>query len=324
MEKKLKIVFLDRITAGPIKLKERFSKYGEYIEYDDTSPEQIVERISDTDVIITNRIKLRKEHFEKASKLKLVLITATGFNHIDIEGGNEKGIKTDNVSDYSTNSVAQLTMTYLLNELTPITEYSKEVKANKWLDITIPEFQSYPINDSEGKILGIVGFGNIGKKVAVMAETLGMKVMVAKIPGRKYDENNSKNTHEIRYELDEVLEKCDVLTLHTPLSELTRDLINLERMKKMKKSSIILNLARGPVINQEDLYFALKNKIIKSAAIDVTSVEPVEKDSKLFELENLLITPHIAWKAEKSLIRLMDNVENNLKMFLEGKLEGLK
>lgn len=324
MEKKLKIVFLDRITAGPIKLKERFSKYGEYIEYDDTSPEQIVERISDTDVIITNRIKLRKEHFEKASKLKLVLITATGFNHIDIEGGNEKGIKTDNVSDYSTNSVAQLTMTYLLNELTPITEYSKEVKANKWLDITIPEFQSYPINDSEGKILGIVGFGNIGKKVAVMAETLGMKVMVAKIPGRKYDENNSKNTHEIRYELDEVLEKCDVLTLHTPLSELTRDLINLERMKKMKKSLIILNLARGPVINQEDLYFALKNKIIKSAAIDVTSVEPVEKDSKLFELENLLITPHIAWKSEKSLIRLMDNVENNLKMFLEGKLEGLK
>ena len=321
METKLKIVFLDRITAGPIELKERFSKYGEYIEYDDTNPEQIVERISDADVIITNRIKLRKEHFEKAPKLKLVLITATGFNHIDIKGGNEKGIKTANVSDYSTNSVAQLTMTYLLNELTPITEYSKEVKANKWLDITIPEFQSYPINDSEGKILGIVGFGNIGKKVAVMAETLGMKVMVAKIPGRKYDENNSKNTHEIRYELDEVLEKCDVLTLHTPLSELTRDLINLERMKK---SSIILNLARGPVINQEDLYFALKNKIIKSAAIDVTSVEPVEKDSKLFELENLLITPHIAWKSEKSLIRLMDNVENNLKMFLEGKLEGLK
>ena len=324
METKLKIVFLDRITAGPIELKERFSKYGEYIEYDDTNPEQIVERISDADVIITNRIKLRKEHFEKAPKLKLVLITATGFNHIDIKGGNEKGIKTANVSDYSTNSVAQLAITYLLNELTPITEYSKEVKNNKWLDITIPEFQSYPINDAEGKILGIVGFGNIGKKVAVMAETLGMKVMVAKIPGRKYDENNSKNTHETRYELDEVLEKCDILTLHTPLTELTRDLINLERMKKMKKSSIILNLARGPVINQEDLYFALKNKIIKSAAIDVTSVEPIEKDSKLFELENLLITPHIAWKSEKSLTRLMDEVENNLKMFLEGKLEGLK
>ena len=324
METKLKIVFLDRITAGPIELKERFSKYGEYIEYDDTNPEQIVERISDADVIITNRIKLRKEHFEKAPKLKLVLITATGFNHIDIKGGNEKGIKTANVSDYSTNSVAQLAITYLLNELTPITEYSKEVKNNKWLDITIPEFQSYPINDTEGKILGIVGFGNIGKKVAVMAETLGMKVMVAKIPGRKYDENNSKNTHETRYELDEVLEKCDILTLHTPLTELTRDLINLERMKKMKKSSIILNLARGPVINQEDLYFALKNKIIKSAAIDVTSVEPIEKDSKLFELENLLITPHIAWKSEKSQTRLMDEVENNLKMFLEGKLEGLK
>ena len=320
MEKKLKIVFLDRITAGPIELKERFSKYGEYIEYDDTNPEKIVERISDADVIITNRIKLRKEHFEKAPKLKLILI----FNHIDIEGGNEKGIKTANVSDYSTNSVAQLAITYLLNELTPITEYSKEVKNNKWLDITIPEFQSYPVNDAEGKILGIVGFGTIGKKVAAIAEILGMEVMIAKIPGRNYDENKPQNIHEKRYDLDEVLEKCDILTLHTPLTELTRNLINLERMKKMKKSSIILNLARGPVINQEDLYFALKNKIIKSAAIDVTSVEPIEKDSKLFELENLLITPHIAWKSEKSLIRLMDNVENNLKMFLEGKLEGLK
>ena len=300
MSKNLKIVFLDRITAGPIELRERFSKYGEYIEYEDTDADQIVERISDADVVITNRIKLRKEHFEKAPKLKLVLITATGFNHIDIESGNEKGIKIANVSDYSTNSVAQLAITYLLNELTPITEYSKEVKNNKWLDITIPEFQSYPINDAEGKILGIVGFGNIGKKVAAIAEVLGMEVMVAKIPGRNYDENKSQNIHEKRYDL------------------------NLERMKKMKKSATILNLARGPVINQEDLYFALKNKIIKSAAIDVTSVEPVEKDSKLFELENLIITPHIAWKSEKSLTRLMDEVENNLKMFLEGKLEGLK
>ena len=324
METKLKIVFLDRITAGPIELKERFSKYGEYIEYDDTNPEQIVERISDADVIITNRIKLRKEHFDKASKLKLVLITATGFSRIDIKSGNEKGIKTANVSDYSTNSVAQLAITYLLNALTPITEYSKEVKNNKWLDITIPEYQSYPVNDAEGKILGVVGFGNIGKKVAAIAEVLGMKVMVAKIPGRNYDENKSQDIYEKRYDLDEVLEKCDILTLHTPLTELTRDLINLERMKKMKKSATILNLARGPVINQEDLYFALKNKIIKSAAIDVTSVEPVEKDSKLFELENLIITPHIAWKSEKSLTRLMDEVENNLKMFLEGKLEGLK
>ena len=324
METKLKIVFLDRITAGPIELKERFSKYGEYIEYDDTNPEQIVGRISDADVIITNRIKLRKEHFEKAPKLKLVLITATGFNHIDIEGGNEKGIKTANVSDYSTNSVAQLAITYLLNELTPITEYSKEVKNNKWLDITIPEFQSYPINDAEGKILGIVGFGTIGKKIAAIAEVLGMKVMVAKIPGRKYDENNSKNTHETRYELDEVLEKCDILTLHTPLTELTRDLINLDRMKKMKKSAIILNLGRGPIINEDDLYYALKNKIIASAATDVMTSEPPKSDCKLLELDNFTVTPHLAWKSLKSVERLFAEIENNLNLFLENKLIGVE
>ncbi|WP_455043204.1 2-hydroxyacid dehydrogenase, partial [Leptotrichia buccalis] len=128
----------------------------------------------------------------------------------------------------------------------------------------------------------------------------------------------------LQYDLDEVLEKCDVLTLHVPLTDSTRNLINLEKMKKMKKSAVILNLARGPVINQEDLYFALKNKIIRSAAVDVTSVEPIEKNSKLFELDNILITPHIAWKSEKSMIKLMDDVEENLKLFLEGKLEGLK
>ena len=169
MENRLKIVFLDRNTVGPFKLKEIFSKYGEYIEYDDTDADHIIERISDADVIITNRIKLRKEHFDKASKLKLVLITATGFNHIDIKSGNEKGIKTANVSDYSTNSVAQLAITYLLNALTPITEYSKEVKNNKWLDITIPEYQSYRENDGEAKLVGVLGFGKIGKKLEAIA-----------------------------------------------------------------------------------------------------------------------------------------------------------
>ena len=326
MDKNLKIVYLDRITAGPIDLKERFSKYGEYIEYGDTDFGEVDERIKDVDVVITTRIKLRREQFEKAKKLKLILITATGFNHIDVKSANEFGIKVANVSGYSTNSVAQLAITFLLNELTPVNRYYEEVKNGKWMDITIPDYQKYPIDDVNGKILGIVGFGNIGKRIAQVAEILGMEVMVAKNP----EKDNAKTGFVIekdgfsRYDLDEVLEKCDVLTLHVPLTDSTRNLINLEKMKKMKKSAVILNLARGPVINQEDLYFALKNKIIKSAAIDVTSVEPIEKNSKLFQLDNILITPHIAWKSEKSMIKLMDDVEKNLKLFLEGRLEGLK
>ncbi len=326
MNKDLKIVFLDRITAGAIELKGKFSKYGEYIEYEDTDFEKIDERIKDADVIITTRIKLGKEQFEKAEKLKLILITATGFNHIDVKSANEFGIKVANVSGYSTNSVAQLAITFLLNELTPINKYYEEVKQGKWMDIGVPEYQKYPIDDADGKILGIVGFGNIGKRVAQIAEILGMKVMVAKNSGKDYGKSGSVIGEDgiLRYELDEVLEKCDVLTLHVPLNDSTRNLINLEKMKKMKKSAVILNLARGPVINQDDLYFALKNKIIKSAAVDVTSVEPIEKNSKLFELDNILITPHIAWKSEKSMVRLMNDVEQNLKMFLEGKLEGLK
>ena len=326
MDKNLKIVYLDRITAGPIDLKEKFSKYGKYIEYEDTDSSEIDERIKDVDVVITTRIKLGKKQFEKAEKLKLILVTATGFNHIDVKSANEFGIKVANVSGYSTNSVAQLAITFLLNGLTPVNRYYDEVKDGKWMDITVPDYQKYPINDVNGKILGIVGFGNIGKRVAQVAEILGMEVMVAK----NIEKDNAKTGSVIekdgflRYDLDEVLEKCDVLTLHVPLTDSTRNLINLEKMKKMKKSTVILNLARGPVINQEDLYFALKNKIIKSAAVDVTSVEPIEKNSKLFELDNILITPHIAWKSEKSMIKLMDDVEKNLKLFLEGRLEGLK
>ena len=326
MDKNLKIVYLDKITAGPIDLKERFSKYGEYIEYGDTDFGEVDERIKDVDVVITTRIKLRREQFEKAKKLKLILITATGFNHIDVKSANEFGIKVANVSGYSTNSVAQLAITFLLNGLTPVNRYYDEVKDGKWIDITVPDYQKYPIDDVNGKILGIVGFGNIGKRVAQVAEILGMEVLVAK----NTEKDNAKTGSVIekdgflRYDLDEVLEKCDILTLHVPLTDSTRNLINLEKMKKMKKSAVILNLARGPVINQEDLYFALKNKIIKSAAVDVTSVEPIEKNSKLFELDNILITPHIAWKSEKSMIKLMDDVEKNLKLFLEGRLEGLK
>ena len=326
MDKNLKIVYLDRVTAGPIDLKERFSKYGEYIEYGDTDSSEIDERIKDVDVVITTRIKLGKKQFEKAKKLKLILVTATGFNHIDVKSANEFGIKVANVSGYSTNSVAQLAITFLLNGLTPVNRYYDEVKDGKWMDITVPDYQKYPIDDVNGKILGIVGFGNIGKRVAQVAEILGMEVLVAK----NTEKDNAKTGSIIekdgflRYDLDEVLEKCDILTLHVPLTDSTRNLINLEKMKKMKKSAVILNLARGPVINQEDLYFALKNKIIKSAAVDVTSVEPIEKNSKLFELDNILITPHIAWKSEKSMIKLMDDVEKNLKLFLEGRLEGLK
>ena len=326
MDKNLKIVYLDRITAGPIDLKEKFSKYGKYIEYEDTDSSEIDERIKDVDVVITTRIKLGKKQFEKAEKLKLILVTATGFNHIDVKSANEFGIKVANVSGYSTNSVAQLAITFLLNGLTPVNRYYDEVKNGKWMDITVPDYQKYPIDDVNGKILGIVGFGNIGKRVAQVAEILGMEVMVAKNTEKDTAKTGSVIEKDVflRYDLDEVLEKCDVLTLHVPLTDSTRNLINLEKMKKMKKSAVILNLARGSVINQEDLYFALKNKIIKSAAVDVTSVEPIEKNSKLFELDNILITPHIAWKSEKSMIKLMDDVEKNLKLFLEGRLEGLK
>ena len=319
MEKnKLKIVVLDRNAIGPFKLKEKFSKYGEYTELNLTNDDDVGSYLKDCEVVILNRIRLGKKEFEKASNLRLVLLTGTGYNHIDLVAAKEHGVTIANVANYSTNSVAQLTLTFLLNELTKVEKLSQEVKKGKWSEISIRMDKYYHI-DTEDKILGILGYGNIGQKVAEYAESFGMEVMVAKIPGREYTDNL-----ENRFELDEVLEKCDIFSIHAPLTDLTRDLINLDRMKKMKKSAIILNLGRGPIINEDDLYYALKNKIIASAATDVMTTEPPKKDCKLLELDNFTVTPHLAWKSLKSLERLFAEIENNLNLFLENKLVGVE
>lgn len=315
---KIKILFLDRNAVGPFELKEIFSKYGEYTELNLTNDEDIASYLKDYDVVILNRIKLGKKEFEKAPHLKLVLLTGTGYNHIDLVAAKEHGVIIANVENYSTNSVSQLTMTLLLNELTKVERLSQEVKENKWAEISDRMDRYYHI-DTEGKVLGILGYGNIGKKVESYAKSFGMKVMIAKIPGREYSDNL-----ENRFDLDEVLEKCDIFSIHAPLTDLTRNLINLDKMKKMKKSAIILNLGRGPIINEEDLYYVLKNKIISSAATDVMSTEPPKNDCKLLELANFTVTPHLAWKSLKSLERLFIEIENNLNLFLENKLIGLE
>ena len=319
MEKnKLKILFLDRNAVGPYELKDIFSKYGEYTELNLTNNDDIASYLKDYDVVILNRIRLGKKEFEKASHLKLVLLTGTGYNHIDLVAAKEHRVTIANVANYSTNSVSQLTMTLLLNELTRVERLSQEVKQNKWEEISNKMDRYYHV-DTEGKVLGILGYGNIGKKVESYAKSFGMEVMIAKIPGREYTDNL-----ENRFELDEVLEKCDIFSIHAPLTDLTRDLINLDRMKKMKKSAIILNLGRGPIINEDDLYYALKNKIIASAATDVMTTEPPKKDCKLLELDNFTVTPHLAWKSLKSLERLFAEIENNLNLFLENKLVGVE
>ena len=307
MEKnKVKILFLDRNAVGPYELKGIFSKYGEYTELNLTNNDDIASYLKDYDVVILNRIRLGKKEFEKAPHLKLVLLTGTGYNHIDLVAAKEYGVTIANVANYSTNSVSQLTMTLLLNELTRAERLSQEVKQNKWEEISNKMDRYYHV-DTEGKVLGILGHGNIGKRVEQYAKSFGMEV-------------SSDN----RYDLDEVLEKCDIFSIHAPLTDLTRDLINLDRMKKMKKSAIILNLGRGPIINEDDLYYALKNKIIASAATDVMTSEPPKSDCKLLELDNFTVTPHLAWKSLKSVERLFAAIENNLNLFLENKLVGLE
>ena len=185
MEKnKLKILFLDRNAVGPYELKGIFSKYGEYTELNLTNNDDVASYLKDYDIVILNRIRLGKKEFEKAPHLKLVLLTGTGYNHIDLLAAKEHGVTIANVADYSTNSVSQLTMTLLLNELTRAERLSQEVKQNKWEEISNKMDRYYHV-DTEGKVLGILGHGNIGKKVESYAKSFGMEVMIAKIPGRE-------------------------------------------------------------------------------------------------------------------------------------------
>lgn len=312
----MNIVFLDSSSLGKKDLS-RFNEYGNFVEYPTTSVEELRERIENVDIIITNKVNFGKEELSWAKNLKLICLAATGYNNVDLVAAKQLGIKVINVKDYSTESVAQITITYILNLSSSLVQYNNLSKSGEWSKSPIFTKLDYPFFNLKGKKLGIIGYGAIGKRVEEMARVFGMEILISERPRTKGKTLGRKS-------FEEVLKEADFVTVHAPLNANTADLFTLDTFKKMKPTAFFINTARGAIVNENDLAKALEEKIIAGAALDVMRNEPPQLDSPLFKLNNIIITPHIAWASNQSLSTLLDKIEKNLEDFFDGELIGIE
>ena len=312
----MKIVELDRETLGYDIDTSVLKTIGDFEEHEAADLETTREYIKDADVIIFNKTKMNEELLKDAPNVKLLAITATGFDNIDLEYCKSRGIAAANVKAYSTPAVAQHTFAMALFVLEKISYYDEYVKSGRYSSQSGFCNFDEKYNELSGKTWGIIGMGNIGRSVAKIAEAFGCKVIFYSASG------NSTCTDYERVDLDTLLKESDVLSIHCPLSDRTRNLINRDTLKLMKKSAILINVARDPVVNDEELAEALNNGTIAGAGLDVLGVEPMEKDSPLGLIKDsrkLLITPHMAWASVESRQRCFDEVLLNIKAFIEGR-----
>ena len=312
----MKIVVLDKSTLGNDLDFSNLHNEGEVIFYDYTLPENTAERIADADIVVTNKVVISEKELQANPKLKLICVAATGYNNIDIQAAKNHKVTVANVKNYSTESVAQHLFSHLLAVYNSVLPFNQAIKQNLWQTSKIFTMLDYEIEELSGKTLGIAGYGAIGKRVAKIAETFGMNILVAKIPGRTYNDNVHKD-------FEFVLKNSDVFTIHTPLTELTKNLITLRELKMMKPSAVVINLARGGIINENDLFYALSNKIISFAIVDVLTKEPPTEGNILFNAPNILLTPHIAWTSKQARRKLLDGIVGNIKKFKNGHIDEI-
>ncbi len=313
-----KIVVLDSITLGNVDF-DKLKEFGEVILYDKTKAEEVEERIKDASIILTNKVVLNKDNLKNAEKLEIICETATGFNNIDVEYAKSKNIAVTNVAGYSTPTVAQHTFATLLHLYDKIGYYDEFVKSGEYSKSGMFTNLDRPFNDIEGKTWGIIGLGNIGKKVAKIAEAFGAKVVYYSTSGKN---NNSEYK---RVELDELLSESDIISIHSPLNKNTKGLFNYDNLKKMKKTSVLINMGRGPIVVEEDLAKAIDENIISGAALDVFSVEPMPENSPLLKIKNkekIVMTPHIAWASIEARERLFNDLIENIKAFYKGEMRN--
>lgn len=312
----MKIVVLERDSVGKDIAVNCFEDFGEVTYYSNTTTvDEVRQRVADADVVIANKAPLRREALEGAENLKFIGILATGYDNCDLEFCRERGIRVTNVVNYSTAMVAQHTITLALALSQKIVHYDRYVKSGAYSAQSSFSNFAEPFRELEGKTWGIVGMGNIGSRVAKIASALGCRVITHSITGRK-----SNGEYET-VDKDTLLEQCDFLSLHCPLSDLSRNFIDAEALRKMKKSAILINVARGPVVNNAELYHALENGEIAAAGLDVLEKEPMELTNPLSRIQDssrLLITPHLAWASVEARNRCVEGIYLNLKAFLNG------
>lgn len=316
MKRRMKIVVLDGYALNPGDLSwKAMEALGELTVYDRTSPTELMERSADAEVLITNKTLITAADIASLPKLKYIGVLATGYNVVDIDAARSHGIVVTNIPAYSTNSVAQMVFAHILNITQRVGYYAEENKNRRWAENADFCYWDTDLIELDGKKMGIVGFGNIGQATARIAQAFGMDVRVYT------SKDQSVLPHGIKkMELDALFSECDIVSLHCPLNATTQEMVNAERLGKMKKTAILINTGRGPLINEQDLADALNEGRLAAAGLDVLSIEPATKDNPLLKSNNCFITPHIAWATKEARIRLMDIAVRNLKSYIEGQV----
>lgn len=311
----MKIVVLERNSVGEDVSVECLGKLGELICYPNTSGDEVKERVREADIVIANKSPLNEETLGEAKQLKLICEFATGFDNVNLDYCSKRGIKVANVVNYSTAAVAQHTFALCFYVLEKLCHYDRYVKSGEYAAQSRFSNFELPFTELEGKTWGIVGMGNIGRRVASIAEAFGCKVIFYSASGK-----SSCRDYE-QVDFDTLLANSDFLSLHCPLTDRTRKLIDKEALRKMKKTAILINVARGPVVSDEDLYEALMAEEIAGAGLDVTGTEPMKEENPLSKIQDsnrLIITPHLAWASTEARRRVVEETYQNIEAFLAG------
>lgn len=313
----MKIVILDSFTTNPGDLSWEFlKKYSDDITiYDRTSKEEVIKRAKDAEILIVNKTVLGEYELKELSpELKYIGLQSTGYNVIDLKTASENGITVCNIPAYSTNAVAQLVFAFILQFTNKVNLHSNSVYNEDWCNCPDFCYWKAPLAELDGKTIGIIGFGSIGNRVAEIAEVFGMRVLF----NSKSQKDTSKFKNALQVNLDTLFKEADFITCHCPLTDETTGLINKNNINKMKKTAILINTSRGPVVNENDLADALNNNVIAGAGLDVLSVEPPRHDNPLLNAKNCFITPHIAWAAKETRARLLSILDKNIENYLSG------
>ena len=311
----MKIIVLDGYAANPNDLSwEPLAQMGDLTVYDRTTPEEVEERAADAEIVLTNKVVLDARQLAKLPKLRYIGVLATGYNVVDIAEAKRRNIIVTNIPAYSTQSVAQMTFAHILNIVGQVGHYARLNRDGRWSENRDFCYWDTPLRELSGMTLGIVGLGNIGMSVARIAIAFGMEVFAL-----TSKEQTSLPEGLQKTSLDHLLAVSDILTLHCPLTESTREMVNAKSISKMKKGAIIINTGRGPLVNEQEVADALQSGHLAAYGADVLSVEPPSADNPLLHAPNAYITPHIAWATFEARTRLMDIATANVRAFLDGK-----
>ncbi len=312
----MKIVLLDTDTLGFDLDYSLFETFGEVMEYSHTCQEDVIKRSCEAEVLISNKITYTRDMLEQLPKLKLICLTSTGVNTVDLKAAHDCGICVSNIRGYSTNSVVQLTFAMLFSLLMPLEEYNQYVKKGEYIEDTQFKHFCMTWNELDGKTFGIVGLGQIGQNVAKVAKAFGCHVIYYSTSGK----NNHSDFERVGFE--QMLSQSDIISIHAPLNEQTKSLFDRKAFQRMKPTAILLNLGRGPIVDENDLVEALNEDWIKGAGLDVLEVEPMKKNHPIQQLKNqrkVFITPHVGWASVEARNRMVKEVYQNINEFLQGK-----